>query len=164
MRVITATAGPGRYFSPIITHDGKLAAKSKPKIDPLFLTLAHRAVQSFANRLDHIERHVAHRNNLVEQGLSPVIIVANAAAKAAQLSAELYRDKIDNVVAEHREKKIEQAHRAMYGDPHDPREPRQSDPPAHPMGDGAFVTVEEAKRMFAERDAKKRAEQRAFEH
>ncbi|HEY8098835.1 MAG TPA: hypothetical protein VIE65_22430 [Methylobacter sp.] len=195
MKSILCTAHPGIFvpWPQLPAHIRKtvphLAPKTcvtcdaaKPKIDPLFLTLAHAAVESMSRRMDHVEQHFARQKDLTEQGLSPAVIVANAAAKAAQLSAELYRDKIDNVVAEHREKKADQAYRMAHGDP---SEPRQSDPPVddrqkhmrldsssgsnaqksetHPTGDASnFMTLEQVKAAFAARKAERDAEQAAF--
>ncbi len=203
MKSIICTAGPGRYFSPIMatTHDGKLAcgcdargdctcrlstrdaAKPKPKLDPLFLAMVHRALDFMSNRMGRIEQHVAHRKDLTEEGLTPAIIVANAAAKAAQLSAELYRDKIENAVTEYREKKAEQANPQDRG--RDIKggvisnEPPPDDRFRHmrldtssgqhaqkstefPMGDSNFVTPQQAKQMFEAHEREQAARHAAF--
>ncbi len=191
MRVITATAHPGRYFGPIMatTHDGKRAPMrdaAKPKIDPLFLTLANRAVQSFANRLDRVEQHFARQKDLTEQGLNPAAIIAATAHKAAMHQAQMYAEKVDTMIAEHHADKAEKANPEST-DIHGNKLVSNNEPPpddrhAHmkldssssqhaqkstefPMGDASnFVTPQQAKQMFAARDAARKAEQRAFEH
>ena len=135
-----------------------------------------------SNRLGRIEQHVAHRNNLVEQGLTPAIIVANAAQKAAMFQAQRYAERIDEMIEDDRQKKIQQAnpergrdiHGGIIGNeppPDDRHEHMKFDPSSgqhaqksmeHPMGDSNFVTAAEAKAMFAARDAKRQAEHKAF--
>ena len=95
-----------------ITHDA--ARSSDTRLLVCVLALKH-----LDDRLSHLESLRA-GNPQVAQGQQPHDIVANAAQKAAQLSAELYRDKIENAVTEHREKKADQAYRMAHGDPSEP--------------------------------------------
>ena len=181
MRVITATAGPGRYFSPIMatTRD----AKPKSKIDPLFLAMAHQAVKSMSIRLDRLEQAV-HQKDLTEQGLNPVAIINAAAQKAALHRANLYAEKVNRSIQEHNEVKTEEADnrpRDIKGGlvnseppPDDRFQHTRLDissgahaqkSPQFQMGDASnFVTPQQAKAMFAARDAARKAEQRAFDH
>ncbi len=202
MKTITATAHPGRYFAPIMatTHDGKLACgcdaqgsctcklvptrdAAKSKLDPQFLALAHRAVESLSNRLGRIEQHVAHRKNLTEQGLDPSAIIAAAQQKAQAHLAATYAQKVDEVIAAHRADKAEEAnpepqdihgntltntesppdddrYRHMRFDPSSGASAQKSE--QFPMGDTNFMTREQVKAAFAARDAARKAEQQEF--
>lgn len=203
----------GIVLKPMMTRDGKLAcacdphtgctcrlptrdaAKPKYGIGHPALITAVMAMRHLNDRLEKVEAiHAARQQGMAQSSQAPQDIIANAAAKAAMLSAEIYRDKIERTVAEHHEKKAEEATPQDFGrDIHGGRinnAPQSVDMESHkhgaaldpssgdgrqkttqfPLGksrisnDGAFVTPEQARKMFAERDAKRQAEQKAFLH
>ncbi len=163
---------------------------AKPRLNighPVAITIS-LALQGLSHRLDRVEQiHATNKANLAQGGQAPQgqpqQIIAAAAHRAATFQAERYAEKVDQGIAEHHAEKAEEAHKAMYGDP---REPRQSDPPVDdryqhmkfdpsvgkhsqkseqfPMGDSNFVTPQQAKAMFESHEREQKARRAIYEN
>jgi hypothetical protein len=143
MKTILATAGPGRYFGPIMatTHDGKLACgcdargdctckiarptrDAKPRLTighPAAITIS-LALQGLSHRLDRVEQiHAANKASQgMTQGGQPQQIIAAAQQKANMHLAQMRAEKIDEMIEDSHQKKADEEEKRLHGEPDAP--------------------------------------------
>ena len=141
------------------------------------------AMRNLSDRMDKVESTHATRQQSMAQGTQAPQDIINAASQKAQAHlAETYARKVDEGILESHQKRAAEAYRMANGDPREPDydEPQGDvDTESHkhgapldescggnrqattqfPLGksrmtgDAGFVTAEEAKRLFSERDS-----------
>jgi hypothetical protein len=152
--------------------------------------LALRNISDRMDRVEQI--HAANQAGMAQGGQAPQDITQAAQQRADTHLAQMRAEKIDSTILEHHQKKADEAYRMAHGDPRDPghAHPQQRpdidneahrygplDPASgdgrqkttqHPLGqsrvsnDGEFITPEQARQLFKQRDAEQAARHAAF--
>jgi hypothetical protein len=174
----------------IATRDAKRPGIGHPHL--IAAVLALRNISDRLDAVE--QQHAANQASQgMAQPKQPHAVIAAAKAKADDFLAARYSEKVDQSILESHQKRAEEAYRQAHGDPDAPQFQQRTDidmdahkhgapldessgdnrqaTTQHPLGksrmtsDGSeYITPEQARQLFKQRDAEQAARRRAFEH